>query len=84
MRVIAINGRKEDFPVAVAQQQDALDPQFLEDFKKLGWGESGTDELLDAQTFAAWYRKHQNEDATLEECLHNTEYCWQGFAPETV
>lgn len=84
-KIIAMTQRGEDWAVAAAKLHTELDPTFVAEIKKLrGWENSTEQDLLETQTFVAWYRKCHDEDASIQDCIENTEYAWAGLEVENV
>jgi len=76
-KVVAITSRDSDWAVAVVEAQKELDDEFKKEVQTVSGWESikGEEELLETQTFCAWYRQ-SHPNASLSDCLNNEEYAW--------
>ena len=76
MQVIGIASNDSDYTVAVLRRHEVLDQKFATEVRSLsGWERMDDDELLDAQTFVAWYRS-KRDSKTIRDCLENETYAW--------
>ena len=77
MQVIGITSNDSDYTVAILKRHEDLDPDFAEAVTSLdGWAGMSEDELLDAQTFVAWYRGRSSGSKSIQDCLENETYAW--------